>query len=93
MNIKFFKYQGTGNDFIMIDGRNGLNINSSQIAFLCDRHFGIGSDGLLVIENSKDADFKMIFYNPDGSRATFCGNGARCIVKFAKQIEIGRAHV
>lgn len=88
MILDFFKYQGSGNDFIMIDGRKGLNISVEIIKRLCDRHFGVGSDGILVIDNSENADFKMIFYNPDGSRATFCGNGARCIVKFANYLKI-----
>ncbi len=88
MKIDFYKYHGTGNDFIMIDGRTGIELSTEQIQFLCDRHFGIGSDGLLIVRNSHDYDFRMQFYNPDGSEGSFCGNGARCIVKFAKQLDI-----
>ena len=88
MKIHFYKYHGTGNDFIVIDGRKGITINKEQIQFLCDRHFGVGSDGLLIVRNSEEYDFRMEFYNPDGSEATFCGNGARCIVKFARELNI-----
>ncbi len=84
----FYKYHGTGNDFIMIDGRDNKKITSEQVKFLCDRHFGIGSDGILIIRKSDKYDFRMQFYNPDGTEATFCGNGARCIVKFANQLGI-----
>lgn len=86
--INFSKYQGTGNDFILIDNRSGKFINN-KIDFArkwCDRRFGIGSDGLIFIEGSVYADFKVDFYNPDGSQS-FCGNGSRCAVRFA--IEIG----
>lgn len=84
MKLFFEKYQATGNDFIVIDSwQKNIDLTKEQIKFLCDRHFGIGSDGILILKNSSNADFQMIFYNPDGSRATFCGNGARCITKFA----------
>jgi len=81
--MQFWKYQGTGNDFVILKNL-GLQIkHSEQTAIeLCDRHFGIGSDGLIIIETSDEADFKMVFYNPDGSKS-FCGNGSRCAVKFA----------
>lgn len=88
MDLEFLKYQASGNDFIMIDGRNDIKLNPEQIKFLCDRHFGIGSDGILIIRNSKKFDFRMEFYNPDGTQATFCGNGGRCIVKFAQELKI-----
>lgn len=88
MRINFYKYHGTGNDFVMIDGRDERLFSSEQIRFLCNRNFGIGSDGLLIIKNSDNLDFRMEFYNPDGSEASFCGNGARCIVKFAHQLGI-----
>lgn len=86
--MKFHKYQGTGNDFIMIDGRNDLQLSTEKIQQLCNRNFGIGSDGLLIIRNNSRVDFTMEFYNPDGSVASFCGNGARCIVKFAQELKI-----
>lgn len=86
MNLKFWKYQATGNDFILFDGRNDLRLDTEQIKFLCDRHFGIGSDGILIVRKSDSYDFRMEFFNPDGSEATFCGNGGRCIAKFANEI-------
>lgn len=86
--MKFYKYHGTGNDFIMIDGRNNIQLSTEKIQQLCNRNFGIGSDGILIIRNNSQVDFTMEFYNPDGSLATFCGNGARCIVKFAQELQI-----
>lgn len=81
--MQFWKYQGTGNDFVILNNMDARVEHTSETAItLCDRHFGIGSDGLIVIEPSVDADFKMVFYNPDGSQS-FCGNGSRCAVKFA----------
>ncbi|MFK8046329.1 MAG: diaminopimelate epimerase [Crocinitomicaceae bacterium] len=82
--IDFYKYEGAGNDFVMINNLEGL-FEGDKIALaqkLCDRHFGIGSDGLIFIERSDDVDFQMDFYNPDGSQS-FCGNGSRCAVAFA----------
>lgn len=89
MNLTFYKYQGTGNDFIMIDNREMLfpKDNISLINQLCDRHFGIGADGVILIEDEADSDFKMIYFNADGSQ-TFCGNGGRCAVAFARQLNI-----
>ena len=89
MNLKFFKYQGTGNDFIMIDNRAKIFPKEKTDIFsqLSDRHFGIGADGIILIENDENFDFKMIYYNADGSQ-TFCGNGARCAVAFAKRLKI-----
>lgn len=84
MKLKFYKYQATGNDFIIIDNRNqDINLREKDIRFLCHRHFGIGSDGLILLENSDKADFAMQFFNPDGSGGMMCGNGGRSIVKFA----------
>jgi diaminopimelate epimerase len=83
--ISFYKYQGAGNDFILIDHRLN-NIKTDKILLaqkMCQRRFGIGSDGIIFIEKSASADFKMDFLNPDGSRS-FCGNGSRCAVKFAQ---------
>lgn len=84
MDISFSKYQGTGNDFVLIDNMNGMytGMELEQIKHLCNRKFGIGSDGLIMLNASVKNDFYMDFFNPDGSKS-FCGNGARCAVKFA----------
>jgi diaminopimelate epimerase len=89
MNIEFYKYQGTGNDFVMIDNRAKIfpKNNIAFISQLCDRNFGVGADGVILIEEDTNLDFKMIYYNADGSQ-TFCGNGGRCTVAFAKHLEI-----
>lgn len=90
MTIAFEKYHGTGNDFIMVDNRAGtIQLSPLQVQQLCDRHFGVGSDGLILIEEPKSSDehFYMNFYNPDGS-SSFCGNGSRCAVFFASKLGI-----
>lgn len=89
MNLTFYKYQGTGNDFVMIDNRAKIfpKQKTDIISHICDRHFGIGADGIILIENDEKFDFKMMYFNADGSE-TFCGNGGRCAVAFAKQLEI-----
>ena len=89
MNLTFYKYQGTGNDFVMIDNRSQSfpKDTISLVHKLCDRHFGVGADGIILIENDEASDFKMIYFNADGSE-TFCGNGGRCAVAFAKYLKI-----
>ncbi|MDP4291552.1 MAG: diaminopimelate epimerase [Bacteroidota bacterium] len=84
MIYQFYKYEGCGNDFIIFDERtDSLNLTESQIATLCDRRFGVGADGLLSLRKHPEFDFQMVYYNADGSRATMCGNGARCLSAFA----------
>lgn len=86
--LNFFKYQATGNDFILIDNRDKSVHHNKELALkLCDRKFGIGSDGLILIENHEEYDFEMVFYNPDGSMS-LCGNGSRCAVNFAKKLGV-----
>ncbi|MFZ9029338.1 MAG: diaminopimelate epimerase [Crocinitomicaceae bacterium] len=87
MKLKFYKYQATGNDFIMINNMDGSydGFNIERIPQLCDRKFGIGADGLIMLKNDTDSQFYVDYYNADGTQS-FCGNGARCSVAFAKQI-------
>jgi len=85
MTIHFFKYQGTGNDFIILDNRQNTysEISNEQVAQLCHRRFGIGADGLMLMNKSDGFDFEMIYYNADGNPGTMCGNGGRCMIRFA----------
>jgi len=83
MQLKFVKMSGAGNDFVVADNRDGrFPADPAFVARVCDRHFGVGADGLLLVEPSRTADFFMRYYNADGSEAEMCGNGARCIARF-----------
>lgn len=85
MKIHFYKYQGTGNDFVILDNRNAQysNISKDQINHICSRRFGVGADGLMMLNNKAGYDFEMTYFNADGAPGSMCGNGGRCLVKFA----------
>jgi diaminopimelate epimerase len=93
MNIHFYKYQGTGNDFVILDNRDGKysTLTEKQVNFLCHRRFGVGSDGLMMLNTREGYDFEMIYFNSDGKPGSMCGNGGRCLVKFANDIGIKKA--
>jgi len=87
--LHFYKYHGTGNDFIILDNRDEtIHLSTSQIAHVCHRNFGIGADGLMLLEKSIHTHFKMRYFNSDGKEGSMCGNGGRCLVAFAEKLNI-----
>lgn len=90
MQIEFYKYQATGNDFILLDNRHAIfpKKDTKLVQRLCNRRFGIGADGLILLENDSSADFNMVYFNADGHPGSLCGNGGRCIVSFANYLGI-----
>ncbi|CAN5160277.1 diaminopimelate epimerase [soil metagenome] len=90
MLIDFFKYQGTGNDFIILDNRTGAfnELTEEQINFMCNRKKGIGADGLMMLNTSIEFDFEMIYFNADGKAGSMCGNGGRCMIRFVDSLGI-----
>lgn len=92
MELSFYKYQGTGNDFIIIDNRPGnISLSTEQIKKMCNRRFGIGADGLMLLNTKEGYDFDMKYYNSDGNESSMCGNGGRCLVKFAYHMGIRKS--
>ena len=93
MELRFYKYQGTGNDFIILNNLEGFynKLNIEQIKALCHRRFGVGADGLMLLNKKEGYDFEMKYYNADGREASMCGNGGRCLVKFASDMGILRS--
>ena len=88
-NLEFFKYEGTGNDFILVDQRETRLLDRADtnlIARLCHRRFGIGADGLILLQRHHELDFEMVYFNTDGREGSMCGNGGRCIVAFASRL-------
>ena len=93
MKINFSKYQGTGNDFVIVDNRqNNIALTREQIAFICDRKKGIGADGLMLLGNKEGYDFEMTYYNANGLEGSMCGNGGRCLTQFAYDIGLNKKH-
>jgi diaminopimelate epimerase len=93
MIVEFVKYEGAGNDFVVIDNRRGgFSADVEVVAAICDRRFGVGGDGLMLLENDSEVEFRMRYFNADGREATMCGNGGRCIALFAHHLGIGGNH-
>ncbi len=92
MQFIFYKYHGTGNDFVILDNRDARydSITPTQVKFICERRFGIGADGLMLLNLKEGYDFEMIYYNADGNPSSMCGNGGRCLVKFAHDVGLRR---
>lgn len=91
MIIEAYKYQGAGNDFVILDNRDSkYRLDNSQVKLLCDRRFGIGADGLMLLGKSEKHDFSMTYYNSDGAESTMCGNGGRCLVAFAAHMGLSK---
>lgn len=90
MNMEFDKYQGTGNDFVIADNRDGRynGLTQQKVAAICDRRFGIGADGLMLLQLKDGYDFEMVYYNADGKEGSMCGNGGRCLVNFARKMKV-----
>jgi len=90
MKIKFQKYQGAGNDFVILDNRNNefSSLDTEQIKKLCDRHFGVGGDGLMMLNNKTGYDFEMLYFNADGNPGSMCGNGGRCMIRYVYNLGI-----
>lgn len=95
MQIKFYKYQGTGNDFIILDNRDGAYnaLSDKSVQDLCHRHFGIGADGLMMLQGKEGYDFEMVYYNSDGQPGSMCGNGGRCLVQFARLMGLQKKEI
>src|ERR1041384_8194435 len=90
--LHFYKYQGTGNDFVILDNRDGhySGLSEAQVHQLCDRRFGIGADSLMLLNEQAGYDFGMKYYNADGKEGSMCGNGGRCLVAFARKMGIDK---